>query len=603
MGYLPIENYGVIGDLHTVALVGMNGSIDFMSFPYFDSPTVFAAILDENKGGRFQISPTLNNIRYKQIYLPDTNVLISRFLSADGVAEVTDFMPVEIDDPTHELVREVKTVRGEVEFLVNCDPRFDYGRASHRVEQNGSEIIFISQGDDNIALRLRSDIPLQIVNGAAVAKFKLRVGETASFVLELAQAGGVSPTSEPDFIPKAFTSTVKFWRQWIAKSQYQGRWREMVDRSALVLKMLTSQTHGSIVAAPTLGLPEQIGGERNWDYRYTWVRDASFTLYALIRMGFTEEAEAFMKWIEGRCHELNPDGSLQIMYGIDGRKELTEFSLPHLEGYCKSSPVRVGNGAYDQLQLDIYGELMDSVYLYNRYGQPIHHDLWSNLVRLVDWVVENWRQPDEGIWEVRGGRKEFLYSRVMCWVAIDRGIRVAQDRSFPSPLSKWFEARNAIYNEIFSEFWNTERQAFVQYKGSKSMDAANLLMPLVKIISPNDPRWISTMEAIKNDLVDDSLVYRYSPDAASDGLAGEEGTFTMCTFWYSEALARSGDLEGARLIFEKALGYANHVGLYAEELGPSGEHLGNFPQAFTHLGLISAAFNLDLRLSKGPQRG
>jgi GH15 family glucan-1,4-alpha-glucosidase len=561
-------------------------------------------VLDGEKGGRFQICPTLTQVRHKQLYLPDTNVLLTRFLSDEGVAEISDFMPVEMENPTNELVRRVKTVRGEVQFQLTCAPRFDYARASHRVEQLESEVLFISQGEDRTTLRLRTEVPVQIVNGAATATFTLRAGETAAFVLELALPGVESPSSSPTYVSDSFKETANFWRRWISHSQYQGRWREMVNRSALVLKLLTSQTHGSIVAAPTFGLPEQIGGERNWDYRYTWIRDASFTLYGLIRLGFTEEAASFMNWIEGRCHELNPDGSLQIMYGIDGRHDLTEFQLPHLEGYRKSSPVRVGNGAYNQLQLDIYGELMDSVYLYNTYGQPIHHDLWKDLVRLVDWVVEHWRLPDEGIWEVRGGRKEFLYSRVMCWVAIDRGIRIAQARSFPAPLSRWFDARNEIYSEVFDDFYDAKQLAFVQHKGSTSMDAANLLMPLVKIISPNDPRWLSTMKAIKRELVDDSLVYRYNINhAASDGLAGEEGTFTMCTFWYVEALARAGDIDEARFIFEKALGYANHVGLYAEELGPSGEHLGNFPQAFTHLGLISAAFNLDLRLSQAGRAG
>ncbi len=604
MDYQPIENYGVIGDLYTVALVGMNGSIDFMSFPHFDSPTIFAALLDAEKGGKFQIHPTLNQVRHKQLYLPDTNVLLTRFLSDEGVAEISDFMPIEKGETTHELVRRVKTVRGEVRFQLTCAPRFDYARAGHRVEQLEGQVLFISEGDDGMALRLRSGVPVQIANGAAVATFTLRAGESAAFVLELAQPGVETASAAPYYVSESFKDTVNFWRRWISQSQYQGRWREMINRSALALKLLTSKKHGSIVAAPTFGLPEEIGGERNWDYRYTWIRDASFTLYGLIRLGFTEEAAAFMKWIEGRCHELKPDGSLQIMYGIHGRHELTEFTLPHLQGYRNSSPVRVGNGAYNQLQLDIYGELMDSVYLYNRYGQPIHHDLWQDLVRLVDWVVENWRRPDEGIWEVRGGQKEFLYSRVMCWVAIDRGIRVAQSRSFPAPMNRWFDARDEIYAEIFSQFYDPVRKAFVQHKGSASMDAANLLMPLVKIISPIDPRWLSTMKAIKEDLVDDSLVYRYNlTDAASDGLKGEEGTFTMCTFWYVEALARAGDVDEARFIFEKALGYANHLGLYAEELGPSGEHLGNFPQAFTHLGLISAAFNLDLRLSKAGRLG
>ena len=305
-----------------------------------------------------------------------------------------------------------------------------------------------------------------------------------------------------------------------------------------------------------------------------------------------------MRWIHDRCMDLNPDGSMQIMYGHDGRKVLTEETLPHLEGYRGSSPVRIGNGAYDQLQLDIYGELMDSIYLYNKYGAPIPHDLWVNLVRLIDWVVEHWQLPDEGIWEVRGGQQEFLYSRLMCWVAVDRAIRLADRRSFPYPFDKWRGTRDAIYHDIMTNFWDPVRGTFVQHKGVTTVDASNLLMPMVKFISPTDPRWLSTLKAMDEDLVDDSLVYRYKIGAAAqDGLAGDEGTFNMCSFWYSEVLARSGDVQKARFFFEKMLGYANHLGLYAEELGPHGEHLGNFPQAFTHLGLISAAYAIDRKLS------
>ncbi|MGB6410770.1 MAG: glycoside hydrolase family 15 protein, partial [Candidatus Deferrimicrobiaceae bacterium] len=397
---------------------------------------------------------------------------------------------------------------------------------------------------------------------------------------------------------RAFKETLNFWRQWVARSTYRGRWRETVNRSALTLKMLTSRSNGSIVAAPTFGLPEEIGGERNWDYRYTWIRDASFTLYGLIRLGYTAEAAAFMRWIEGRAGELNPDGSLQIMYGIDGRHDLTEEILPHFEGYRKSSPVRIGNGAYNQLQLDIYGELMDSVYLYDKYGEPIGYDLWSNLVRLIDWVCKNWQKKDEGIWEIRSGQKEFLYSRLMCWVAIDRGIRLAQKRSLPAPFDRWYKARDTIYRDIFKNFWDPRRKAFTQSKGSTVLDAANLLMPMVKFLGPTDPRWLSTLKAIEEDLVEDSHVYRYRvTDGSSDGLQGEEGTFTMCSFWYVECLSRAGEVQKARFFFEKMLGYANHLGLYSEELGPRGEHLGNYPQAFTHLGLISAAHNLDRNLS------
>ncbi len=598
-GYQPIENYGIIGDLHTVALVGIDGSIDFMSFPHFDSPTLFAALLDDENGGRFKLCPGLRDGTHKQLYLPDTNVLITRWLASDGVAEVSDFMPVGATEGEHchALVRRAKCVRGEVDFDLVLDPRFDYGRAEHKVDQRDGEILFLSQGDDGLAVRFRTDVPVTVENGAVRARVTLRAGETAAFVLEQVTPGE-SPSATPHYVADQFKATVNFWRTWIGHSKYTGRWRETVNRSALLLKMMVSNTHGSLVAAATFGLPEEIGGERNWDYRYTWIRDASFTLYALIRLGYTSEAGRFMSWIEDRCMDLNPDGSMQIMYGVDGRKILTEETLTHFEGYRGSSPVRIGNGAYGQLQLDIYGELMDSVYLYNKYGEPISYDLWQNLVRLVDWVTENWQRPDEGIWEVRGGQQEFLYSRLMCWVAVDRAIRLADRRSFPYPFDRWRVTRDAITNDILTNFWDPKRRTFLQHKGATTVDASHLLMPMVKFISPTDPRWVSTLRAIEEDLVDDSLVFRYrTGDAASDGLLGTEGTFNMCSFWYAEVVARGGDAQKARFLFEKMLGYASHVGLYAEELGPHGEHLGNFPQAFTHLGLISAAYAIDRKLS------
>jgi GH15 family glucan-1,4-alpha-glucosidase len=604
MSYQPIENYGIVGDLHTVALVGLDGSIDFMSFPHFDSPTIFGALLDDRKGGRFSISPRLDGAHHKQLYLPDSNVLLTRFLSGDGVAEVSDFMPVDQERHAHDLVRRVKTVRGELDYRMICDPRFDYARADHEVEVRDGEVLFTSKGPDRTALRLRTSVPVKIVDGAAVAEFSLRAGESAPFVLEDARPGCQSPSAEQDYVSSSFKETINYWHRWVRRMDYGGRWREMVKRSALTLKLLTSVRHGSLIAAPTFGLPEEIGGQRNWDYRYTWIRDASFTLYALIRLGYTNEAAAFMQWIENRCSELNPDGSLQIMYGIDGRHDLTEQTLDHLEGYRGSSPVRVGNGAYDQLQLDIYGELMDSVYLYDKHGEPISYDLWRNLVRLIDWVCDNWREKDEGIWEVRGGRREFLYSRLMCWVAVDRGVRLAMKRSFPAPLARWLKVRDEIYLEIFEKFWNKKLGAFAQYRGADALDASALLMPLVRFISPMDPRWLSTLRAIEARLVDDSLVYRYRVDrAADDGLEGGEGTFNMCSFWYVECLSRAGELDKARLYLEKMFGYANHLGLYGEELGFSGETLGNFPQAFTHLALISAATNLNRNLDRRRRRG
>ncbi len=598
MSYQPIENYGVIGDLHTIALVGMDGSIDFMCFPFFDSPSIFAALLDAEKGGHFQIAPHLDDAVNKQIYLPDTNILLTRFLSDNGVAEVSDFMPVAERRPAHHLIRRAKTVRGEVQFRMVCAPAFDYGRATHRIELRKGEAIFSSEGDDRMVLRLSADIPMRVEGAAVVAEFTLRAGQTATFILEDAREGLACDAVGPDYVTEAFKETRNFWHDWLHHSNYRGRWREMVNRSALTLKLLTSHTHGAIVASPTFGLPEELGGERNWDYRFTWIRDASFTLYGLMRLGYTSEAAAFMRWIEQRCHELNPDGSLQLMYALDGSHELTERVLPHFEGYRKSAPVRIGNGAAGQLQLDIYGELMDSVYLYDKYGEPISYDFWTQLTRLIEFVCDNWQRPDEGIWEVRGGKQEFTYSRVMCWVAVDRAIRLAQKRSFPAPLDRWHKIRDEIYNDVQLNHWNSKLQAFVQHKGSNTVDASCLLMPLVRFIGPTDPRWLSTLKAIEESLVEDSLVFRYNAGlASSDGLSGREGTFSMCSFWYVECLSRAGDLQKARFIFEKNLGYANHLGLYSEELGPRGQHLGNFPQAFSHLALISAAFDLDKRLS------
>jgi GH15 family glucan-1,4-alpha-glucosidase len=592
----PIENHGVVGDLHTVALVALDGTIDFLCFPRFDSPTVFASLLDSEKGGFFQICPEFNHTKQKQLYLPDSNILLTRILSTEGVAEISDFMPVEEACNAHNLVRRVKSVRGDIGIKMRCAPRFDYGRSTHRCERDGNDVLFISEGADKTVLRLHSSVPLTVEDGDAIAHFQLAADHSASFVLE--DGSEKRGCNAHDFVADSFKSTLDYWRRWISHCRYQGRWREAVHRSALTLKLMVSRPHGSLVAAATFGLPEVVGGARNWDYRYTWIRDASFTTYALMRLGYTEEAGAFNDWIEARCHELTPGHPLQLMYGIDGRHDLREETLDHFTGYEGSRPVRIGNGAYDQLQLDIHGELLDSIYIYDRGGKPISHGLWKCLVPLIDWVTAHWKEPDEGIWETRGGRQHFLYSRLMCWVAIDRGIRLARKRSFPAPLARWIEVRDAIYEDIYANFWDPEQQAFVQRIGSSAVDASTLLMPLVKFISPTDPQWLSTMKVIHDKLVDDSLVYRYDKaHSTTDVEAARDGTFNMCTFWYAECLARSGDPLQGRYVFEKMLGYGNHLGLYAEQTGPMGEHLGNFPQAFTHLGLISAAYALDRALN------
>ena len=605
--YQPIENYGIIGNMYTAALVGEHGSIDWLCLPNFDSPSVFAAILDSQKGGQFRINPRPDGITHKQFYWPDTNVLVTRFLGADGVGEVTDFMPVGLS--THEahyhgLIRRVQVARGAMTFRLECRPAFNYARDSHYTKLTPDGALFESRA---LSLSLSTAIPLTLDKQGVTAEFTLQEGQAAVFALREITTGANRSSPLPESEAMAlFKRTVEYWRRWLSQCTYTGRWREMVHRSALVLKLLTYEPTGAIVAAPTCSLPEHIGGERNWDYRYTWIRDAAFTLYGLLRIGFTHEAGQFMNWIEARCHELGPDGSLQIMYGIDGRHTLTEEILEHLEGYKGSRPVRIGNSAYKQLQLDIYGELMDSVYLYNKYGAPISYDLWMYLRRLVNWVCDNWQRRDEGIWEVRGGQQHFVYSKLMCWVAVDRGLRLADKRSLPADRERWLKVRDHIYEDIMAQGWSPKRQAFVQHYDNEVLDAANLMMPLVFFLSPTDPRMLKTLAAIdrapkQGGLVSNSLVYRYNVEETADGLRGNEGTFNMCTFWLVEALTRAGRadrayLNEARLVFEQMLGYANHLGLYAEEIGPSGEALGNFPQAFTHLALISAAFNLDRAL-------
>ncbi|MFE3582070.1 glycoside hydrolase family 15 protein [Streptomyces vinaceus] len=595
--HLPISEHGLIGDLRTVALVGTNGTIDWYCCPRFDAPSVFGSILDADRGGAWELAADVPT-RTRQFYFPDTNVLITRFYAADGVAEIQDFMPV-VDESReasrHRLIRRVICVRGTLPFRARIAPRFGYGAEAHTVRAQVHEAVFESP---SLSLSLTSTAPLETDGTDVSSHFKLLEGESVVFALDRI-SGGVRPQACPHAEAEVqFEATVRFWRQWLGRSRYRGRWREMVHRSALALKLLTYVPTGAIVAAPTTSLPERVGGERNWDYRYVWVRDAAFAVYAMLRLGFTTEAEAFMGFLSDRgiMRGVGPTGPLQIMYGIDGRTELPESELPHLEGHLGSAPVRVGNAATTQLQLDIYGALIDSIYLYDKWGQPISSDRWDEVGAVVDWLCEHWDQPDEGVWETRGGRRNFVYSRLMCWVAIERAIRMANRRGLPADLLRWQRSRDAIYRQIMREGWSAKRGAFVQGLGDDVLDASVLMMPMAKFISPTDPKWLSTLDALTADLVSDSLVYRYDPEASPDGLRGSEGTFSICSFWYVEALTRAGRLEEARLAFEKMLTYANHVGLYAEEIGRSGEQLGNFPQAFTHLALISAAFNLDRAL-------
>ncbi|MFI1093273.1 glycoside hydrolase family 15 protein [Streptomyces sp. NPDC020917] len=595
--YLPIAEHGLIGDLRTVALVGTNGTIDWYCCPRFDSPSVFGAILDAERGGAFELAAE-GPATTKQFYFPDTNVLITRILTEEGVSEIQDFMPVTTDvGPAaqavgHRLIRRVLCVRGSMSFRAAVAPRFGYGTVEHTVHSIANGVCFESA---DLSLALTSSARLEHDGRDVTARFTLSQGQSTIFVLDCLDGRIPQPMCSIGQAEELANGTVAFWRHWIGQSRYRGRWREMVHRSALTLKLLTHAPTGAMVAAPTTSLPERIGGTRNWDYRYLWVRDAAFCVYALLRLGFTSEAEAFMGFLTERVQQgtVGPSGPLQIMYGIDGRTDLPERELRHLEGYRGSAPVRVGNGAAEQLQLDIYGALIDSIYLYDKWGRPISSDHWEAVCALVDWVCQNWDTPDEGVWETRGGRRNFLYSRLMCWVAIERAMRMARRRGLPADVNRWGRERDTIYHRIMDKGWSVQRQAFVQHEDDDVLDAAVLMMPMTKFIAPTDPKWLSTLDALTEQLVSDSLVHRYDPLRSRDGVGGEEGTFSICSFWYVEALTRAGRLDEARLAFEKMLTYANHLGLYAEEISHAGEQLGNFPQAFTHLALISAAFNLD----------
>ena len=609
MPYQPIENYGIIGNMRTTAMVSMNGSIDWYCYPHFDSPSIFGAILDDKRGGRFQLSADAEGVRHKQFYWPSTNVLVTRFLLKDGIAELDDFMPVGLpsDSPEYRhLYRRVRCVRGKVRVSLVCRPAFDYGRQSHEtlIEANGAT--FKSSG---MTLALSGAVPLKDDGqGGVSAEFVLAEGKSQVFILrdDCAQDGVPCPPSEKE-AEELLRRTVKFWQNWLSACTYHGRWRDQVHRSVLALKLLTFEPTGAIIAAPTTSLPEVIGGSRNWDYRYTWMRDAAFTVYAFLRIGFKDEAAAFMGWIENyassqaRLKEPNA-----VVFTIKGDNQLSEQTLDHWEGYRGSRPVRIGNAAVSQFQGDIYGELMDAFYLSNKYVRPTSYDVWVKIRKRLEWICENWHLPDAGIWEMRNRREHFVYSKVMNWVALDRGIRLADKRALPADRAKWIGERDRIYEEVMAKAWNEKRQAFTQYYGSEDLDASLLIMPLVFFMAPTDPRMLGTINAIlkkpaDDGLVSDGLVYRYPPQPRIDGLPGEEGTFNMCSFWLVEALTRAGQadtekLDQARLLFERVLGYANHLGLYSEQTGPQGEALGNFPQAFTHLALISAAFNLDRML-------
>jgi GH15 family glucan-1,4-alpha-glucosidase len=594
--WLPIAQHGMVGDLRTCALVGTDGTVDWFCAPRFDSPSVFAALLDPENGGAWRLGPADDASTTHQFYFPDSNILVTRFMTDRGVVEVHDFMPIERKhDPDHHqrLVRRVTCVRGRARVSTQLGVRPAYATEEATTERVDKGVLITGS---ELRLGLSATAPLDLEDGVVSAHLDMSRGDTALFVLEVLEAEEEMRGCSAEDVDDLFTTTAGFWRDWLSQSTYKGRWREMVNRSALTLKMLTHEPSGAVVAAPTTSLPERIGGERNWDYRYVWIRDAAFSLYALLRLGFTDEAGAFMGWLSARLEGEVPDedelGPLRVLYDIDGNIPATERSLDHLKGYRDSRPVRVGNAAVDQLQLDIYGELIDSVYLFNKYSAGISHESWRNLTRVIAWLMDNWERKDAGMWEIRADPAAHTNSRLMSWVAIERMMRTARQRGLPGNLSAWSEVRDAIYDRIMEESWNADLGTFVQTEGGDALDASVLMMPMVKFLSPTDPRFLSTLRVVEERLVSDSLVFRYDRDH-DDGIDGEEGTFSLCSFWYVEALTRVGRLDDARLALEKMFTYANHLGLYAEQVGLTGEQLGNFPQAFTHLALISAAINLD----------
>ncbi|KAL2257703.1 hypothetical protein VTK26DRAFT_9275 [Humicola hyalothermophila] len=654
-GYLPIENYGLIGNMRTCALVGMDGSVDFMCWPEFDSPSVFCRLLDKDKGGYFSIHPAGNiNCTTKQQYLPSSNILQTRYIHEDGVVDVVDFFPRpktasvifkggpkqsvyrEMTSVQEELkkwlVRRVECIRGRLQLEVEIFPAFEYATEPHTttiLQEQGmphasqsKTVTFHSKNlklqldvcvdrgeeDDHSCpvVRFRKVMQPGMLGEGVVATVEVSEGQAVSFVIRDDIPKHVTENITSNVLDTQQHDTQTYWYNWISKSKYKGRWREVVARSLMILKLMTYEPTGAIIAAPTFSIPEDIGGVRNWDYRFSWVRDSSFTIYILLRLGFTEEADAYMAFISERFLKSRvSDGGLPIMFTIRGETDIPERELTHLDGYRGSKPVRIGNGAAFHQQFDIYGELMDGIYLYNKYGKPIHWDLWCSVREMLDYVLTIMHQPDMSIWEVRNNKQNFTYSKVMLWVAFDRGLRLADKRNFPCPnRAKWLEARDSLYEEIMEKGYNKDMKCFIQsYESNTMLDSSILIAPLVFFISPNDPRFLNTMDRImqppeKGGLTSTGLVYRYDTDLTHDGVGGREGAFSMCTFWLVEALTRASVYEPKYLVrainlFENMLSFSNHLMMFSEEISRSGEQLGNTPQAFSHLALISAAFNLD----------
>jgi GH15 family glucan-1,4-alpha-glucosidase len=591
--YPPISDYALISDCHSGALVSKDGSIDWCSFHRFEARPVFCRLLDWGQGGFFRIAPR-DEYEVARRYLPGTNVLETRFETGSGVLVLTDFFQLLLGEghAHHRLLRIVSCERGEVAVKAKFEPRFDYGLTSPRVEMLATDLAVAYGGAD--ALVLQSQLPIGDAELSACAAARtLREGEEAFVVLTYQLPHELKPERlSPEEVAEIRASTVRFWEEWASRCTYDGPYRDQVVRSALVLKGLTNAPTGSIVAAATTSLPEEIGGERNWDYRYSWLRDSALTLNALFALGYVAEANAYMDWLKrttaGRAKEL------QIMYGVGGERFLPEIELEHLEGYRGSRPVRIGNGAAQQFQLDVFGELLDTAWLYRRHGGEIDDVFWDLLGRVAGRVIDTWAEPDQGIWEIRGEPRHFVYSKVMAWVALDRVLKLAELDGREGALDEWRAARDEIRELVEREGVDPKSGAFLQSFGDGGkLDASNLMIPIVGFVEHSDPRARATTERIAAELSADGFVYRYLTDGV-DGLLGEEATFAICSFWLVECLAHAGETERARELFERLLGFCNDVGLLAEEIDPhSGELIGNFPQAFSHLGLIQAAIALD----------
>ncbi len=599
MSTTPIADYALISDCHSAALVSRLGSVDWLCRPRFDSPALFARILDRD-AGHFSITPTGGSTATRR-YLERTMVLETTFRTETGVAVLVDAMALDPTEHGHDLgagapralLRRIECTEGRVDVECEFAPRPEYGLVAPLLLATGHGVA--SRGGAVRSL-LSSDRPATIDGATARFSFVLHQGEAAAFALQ----SGTS--SDPDGpvgwtaaeISTGIEGTIAAWRTWSSVHQaYEGPWEDLVYHSGRVLQALMYQPTGAIVAAPTTSLPEEIGGERNWDYRYAWIRDASFTLDALWVAACPDEAHKFFSWMTSAvATQLGAGGDLQIMFGIGGEHDLSERILPHLSGWRDSRPVRVGNGAWDQRQLDVYGELLDAAYRLRDRLSEIDEATRAFLVQVADAAAARWQERDQGIWEVRGEPRDFLYSKLMCWVALDRAIAMAALIGGEHRVREWTRTRDAIRTAILERGWSDEVNAFTQSFGGAELDASNLMMAIVGFLPADDPRMLATIEAIERDLTDDrGLVYRYRAEEGVDGLEGTEGTFLLCTFWLAEALARAGRLERAAAVFERAAAFANDVGLLAEEVDEeTGELLGNFPQAFSHIGLINAAW-------------